>query len=432
MTYEAALAYMASLAPRGWRLGLDRMEAFVERLGLTPSVRGDDVHYVHTAGTNGKGSTTAFVQNLLYYSGLPTGAFFSPFVYDPRERIQLGKEMISEESLADLTDRLIPIAESMSETDFGGITEFEFKTAMGFMAWKEAGTKWVALETGLGGRLDATNVVDPVASIVVSIGLDHQSILGDTREEIAFEKAGIIKPGRPAVLGEIEPGPLEVLRKAAAERSCPTYEYGRNIRWEGSVLHTPFASFDDAIPRRLFGSRQPHNFGLAVTAVQAAGVELTVEAVRAAARETVIPGRFEQRSFGGVQVLLDGAHNEESARVLAESVRAQYDQDSRFVLITNMVAGHEQDAFYRPIADLIGRAVVPPIDFHRARTPDETVSALRGIGVQAESAVSAESALVLAIDLARRANCPVLVTGSFYLVGEIGRTMDANGDRPRR
>src|SRR5579885_2264045 len=137
MTYEEALAYIAGLAPRGWRLGLDRMQAFVDKIRLQDSLgAAGGPQYIHVAGTNGKGSVTAYLQSILVCAGHRTGAFFSPFVYDPRERVQFDMEYISKGDLAKLTEELIPIAESFSETEFGGITEFEFKTALGFLYWK--------------------------------------------------------------------------------------------------------------------------------------------------------------------------------------------------------------------------------------------------------------------------------------------------------
>src|SRR6185436_18334668 len=233
MTYDEALAYIASLAPRGWRLGLDRMQAFVDKIGMQDALGAEGgPQFIHVAGTNGKGSVTAYLQSILVEAGYKTGAFFSPFVYDPRERVQFGRELISKEDLAKLTEELIPIAESFSDTEFGGITEFEFKTALGFLYWKRKQCEWVALEVGLGGRLDATNVVTPKASIIVSIGLDHTNILGHTLAEIAYEKAGIIKPKVPVVVGQMPHEALEVIERAAAEREAPIWRYGKEIRYQ--------------------------------------------------------------------------------------------------------------------------------------------------------------------------------------------------------
>ena len=239
MTYEQALAYIAALEPRGWRLGLDRMQEFVHRAGLDQSIGNPSgPQFIHVAGTNGKGSTTAFLQSILVESGYRTGSFFSPFVVDPRERVQFGRELIGKQELADLTEALIPVADSLTDSEFGGITEFEFKTAIGFQYWKQRHAEWVALEVGLGGRLDATSVVTPCASIIVSIGLDHMHILGDTRAKIAFEKAGVIKPGAPVIVGDLPPDALEVVTEVAQANTAPIWRWGHEVLWDKAPLKT--------------------------------------------------------------------------------------------------------------------------------------------------------------------------------------------------
>lgn len=417
MTFEEALAYISGLAPRGWRLGLDRMEEFVRRLGLEPWTSGGEISYIHVAGTNGKGSTTAFVQYLLHHSGLRTGAFFSPYVNDPRERVQIGLEYISKAELARLTEKIIPAAEGMSVTEFGGITEFEFKTALGFMAWKESGCDWVALETGLGGRLDATNVVIPKASIISSIGLDHMAILGDTKEKIAFEKAGIIKPGRPIVLGRVDEEASTVIRKVAQDRGSQLYEFGRDFHLEGSRLETPWGTFEDVRPRRLYGDIQTHNLAIAITSLLAAGVKVSADAAARAADEAYLPGRFEIYAADGVPIVLDGAHNSQSAEIFQASFESKFGKGAKAVVITNMVTGHSIEDFYRPLLGMIEAAIVPPIEVPRARDPLEVQEALVGLGTKAELAESANEALNEAVSKARKSGLPVVIVGSFYLVG---------------
>ena len=151
--YEQAMAYIAELAPRGWRLGLDRMEEFINLSGSLNQNITQKPKFIHIAGTNGKGSTTAMVQSCLVEQGYATGAFYSPYVVEPRERIQFGRDMISEEELSKIWEYLAPISEKLNDSEFGGVTEFEFKTAIGFEYWKRKPCDFVALEVGLGGRL---------------------------------------------------------------------------------------------------------------------------------------------------------------------------------------------------------------------------------------------------------------------------------------
>lgn len=429
MTYEEALDYIASLAPRGWRLGLDRMQALVDRAGLQDSLgapRGPQ--YIHVAGTNGKGSVTAYLQNLMVESGARTGAFFSPFVHDPRERVQFGRDLISEADLARLTETLMPVAESFSGTEFGGVTEFEFKTALGFLYWKEKKCDWVALEVGLGGRLDATNVVTPRSSVIVSIGLDHTAILGNTVEEIAYEKAGVIKPGVPVVVGQMPPGALQTIEAYAKEMGAPVWRFGREVQLVAGgpgafTVTTPAGSLQDVQPG-IRGHWQPHNVALAIAAAQAAGLNLEPSATRRAIQATTAPGRWEVQRALGVEFLFDGAHNEDAAKALALSLAANYPKDHRFVLVTNMVAGHDPVKFYSPLAPYIQSAHVVPIDFHRALTPEQTKAALDPLMPCVTAYDSVQDGLWEAVADSKNGRS-VLVTGSFYLVGEVRRALRA-------
>lgn len=422
MTYQAALQYIASLEPKGWRLGLDRMTAFCEKAGLNDSLGAPGgPSYIHVAGTNGKGSTTAYLQSLMVEAGFRTGAFFSPYVVDPRERVQFGRDLIPEEDLAGVTHSLIPVAESFEETEFGGITEFEFKTAVGFAYWKQKRCEWVALEVGLGGRLDATNVVTPAASIIVSVGLDHVSILGDTRAKIATEKAGIIKPGVPVVMGDLHPEAAGVVEEIARQKKAPLWRFGHEVQWDEATasITTPRGRIESVTPG-LVGVKQGHNLALAVAAMQAGGISLSEDIVRRGAANAFAPGRFQVIKALGATFIFDGAHNTDSAQVLRETLQTRY-PGKRIVMVTNMVQGHDPDEFYREIAPLASAVIVAPIDFHRAFAVEPIAEALTKYVPDTSTASSIQEAL-------QRASQPdaiVLVTGSFYLVGEGIRSLSA-------
>lgn len=424
MTYQESLDYIASLAPRGWRLGLDRMAEFARRAdirtdGVTPK-------YIHVAGTNGKGSVTAYLQSLLVAHGYRTGAFFSPYVYDPRERIQFGHEMISEEDFARITTELRPIAESFSDTEYDGITEFEFKTAVGFRYFQEMSCQFVALEVGLGGRLDATNIVQTASGIIVSIGLDHVAILGHTLQEIAHEKAGIMK-GQPIAVGELPKEAAQEVDEQGGRVGSILSTIGRNfwikdIDWDGekgSAIVTPLEEYAWIEPG-IKGVRQLHNAALAIRGMElATHGRLDPDLVRIAIEETRAPGRFEVRA-GTPNWILDGAHNAEAAAVLRDSLHQEF-PDRQFTLITNMVGGHEPEPFYRQFEGLLERIIVAPIDFHRATPVTEMVAKLRSIFPELE--IMGTDSAIRAIELARTQTSDVLVTGSYYLVGDIGRTL---------
>lgn len=412
MTFEEAIAALSALAPRGWRLGLERMQAFAEAAGLRDALGSGTPQYIQVAGTNGKGSVTATLQSLLVEQGYRTGAYFSPYVYDPRERIQLGRELISHDRFAELAARLLPIADALGPTFGEGATEFEVKTAMGLTAWKEAVCEWVALEVGLGGRLDATSVVSPACGVVVSIGLDHVSILGDTKEAIAAEKVGILKPGMPLVLGAMDPGPRQVCLAYAREMGSTVWEFGREVVLEGSTLSTPGQTYHGLVPV-LQGAVQPHNMALAVAALELSGALRDPSAVAVGVARVSLPGRFEQRTVRGKRVVLDGAHNAPSGEMLAKSLQAlNFD---RLILVTGMLTGHDPREFYHAFEPFRPVAHTTPIHFGRTRTAEEVAEALG----QATTHPNAEQAIMTALDEAGPEDL-ILVTGSFYLVGEVG------------
>ena len=423
MTYDQALAYIASLEGRGWRLGLDRMEEMVRRSGLSDSIGGPTgPQYIHVAGTNGKGSTTAFLQSILVASGYRTGAFFSPYVVDPRERVQLNREMISKPDLVAVAEKLIPIAESFSETDFGGITEFEFKTAIGFEYWKQKQCEWVALEVGLGGRLDATNVISPRASVIVSIGLDHINILGGTLDKIAYEKAGIIKPGVPIIVGNMPEAAREVILREAREREAPVWLWGRDIRWipEDHAVETPAGRHPGLTPS-LVGPIQTHNLTVAIAAIDASGAFVSEEALVEGARLAAIPGRFQVITYQGRTVIFDGAHNPDSANVLVQTLNKLY-PDQKIVLVTNMLAGHEPEEFYRTLEPRVQSVHVVPVDFHRSTPVATMVDKLSPIFKNVNGHPTPIEGLNAATKDASESDL-IVVTGSFYLVGELLREL---------
>ncbi|MCX7799626.1 MAG: bifunctional folylpolyglutamate synthase/dihydrofolate synthase [Fimbriimonadales bacterium] len=423
MTYEEAVAYVSGLAPRGWRLGLDRMREFARRAGLDGAL-GPHPRYVHVAGTNGKGSVTAFVESILFEAGSKVGSYYSPFVYDIRERIQVGRRMVSRESFAELVERLRPIAESFDGGPYGPISEFEFKTAMGFTHWRDCGCEWVALEVGLGGRLDATNIVDPASAVVVSIGLDHVDILGGTLESIAFEKAGVAKPGRPLIVGDLPPSALETVLRQADAVGSPAWVFGREVR-----LHRDGELWTVSVPGRtvtglcpgIEGAAQPHNMALAVAAVLAAGAQLPDDAIRLGAATTSLPGRFERRQIAGHTVVLDGAHNAEAASVLARSMLRAF-PGVRVPMVAGSVRGHDPVGVFRELSPCVERVFACPLEFARALQPHAVAEAAERAGVAAEPCASVGEAVARAVHAAGPGR-PVLVSGSFYLLGEAARAL---------
>lgn len=394
------------------------MAEFARRIGLQNSLgEPGGPQFIHVAGTNGKGSVTAMIQSCLIEQGFRTGAFFSPYVVDPRERVQFGREMISELDIAEIATKLLPIGESLSETDFGGVTEFEFKTALGFEFWRQKKCDWVALEVGLGGRLDATNIIEPAASAIVSISYDHVSILGNTLQEIAYEKAGIIKSGKPVVVGEMPAEAFGEIEKVANDQGSPLWKVGRDVTWtktgKGVQISTPGSTIE--VAPSLFGDIQLHNAAVAYAAMELAGALKSEGDVKRGFASAFIPGRFQRIEFGGKRFICDGAHNADSAVVLAKLL-AQAKVEPK-ICVTGMLLGHSPQDFYGPLNDLVTDFYVCPIDFHRAMNPEDLANEMRQMGLKATQFETVEAAL--------RAAClvedveDILVCGSFYLVGEV-------------
>jgi dihydrofolate synthase/folylpolyglutamate synthase len=404
MNYSEARKYIDSLQARGWRLGLDRMEVFLDRLG-NPHV---GLKAFHVAGTNGKGSVTGMIAAGLKEAGFETGSFFSPYVYDFRERIQINGEMISEADVARLTGMLKPVADEMVYEEVGGPTEFEFKTAMAFVYWKEKQVDYAAVEVGLGGRLDATNVIEePLCAVITEIGLDHQQYLGDTLEKIAFEKAGVIKPGRPVVTGVTDDGAFAVIADVAAEKGSRCVRIPRLLpgvaavrRWEnegGSVLSPSPSPY--LISENEGGEFMLRNREVARRALEEGLPDVDWMPIFDVAMKTfAMPGRMEVVSEDP-RIVFDGAHNEQAIRAVLGSIPGD------IVCVYSCATGH------RPLVDVLEqrcRAVfTAPMDHPRALEATEWTTTHSNVG----------DAIRKAVDELRDGET-LLVTGSFFLLGE--------------
>lgn len=429
LSFEEAVARLGEYQSRGWRLGLDRMQEFLHRLGLDDKlghpdnsgrVTRDSPQFIHVAGTNGKGSVCAYLQSMLHEQGFRVGATYSPYVYDVRERVQLGRELIRKHDFARLTETLLAVGETLEDTEFGGPTEFEMKTALGFLYWAEKQAEWVALEVGLGGRLDATNVVDPACSVIVSIGLDHTAILGDTIELIAREKAGIIKPGRPVVIGDLPKAAREVVKGIAKENNAPLFAYGEDFIWsEGTVSMK--ASEHRFLEPGIKGVNQGHNLAVAIMALEVTGTVKDSAMIARGSLLAHLPGRFELREYRGRRILLDGAHNAEAATNLVETIHQEW-MGTNFALVTGRLEGHDHKRFFDALAPVVGKTYVAPINFHRTMQPGQVIKESQLENARAYG--SSREAFDAAVEETKPGDT-ILVTGSFYLVGEIGSLIKA-------
>jgi dihydrofolate synthase/folylpolyglutamate synthase len=428
MTFEEALAYMQDLRRFGIKLGNERFEALLARLGDPHRRYG----IAHVAGTKGKGSTTVMIAGALRVLGFHVGGYYSPYVYDVRERVQVDGEMIPPEDFARQVTEIAPHVEALEKTPLGQTTEFELKTAVGFRYFAERAVDFAAVEVGLGGRLDATNVVTPLACVITNIGLDHTHILGDTHEKIAVEKAGIIKPGIPIVTATDEPDALAVICRTAHERAAPLVRAlpgAPDLRPAPDEIHffpagktftvrTPERDYP-RLRLRLRGDYQRINAACAVGALEAMakarGFEPDPDAVREGLARAYLPGRLEivhRRPL----VLMDGAHNAMAARALAgEIARFSY---HRLLLVVGMIAGHGPEE--------VLAALAPPASKVYATQPTWTKGLpASAIAEAARPYCPDVQTLTPPLEAARAALADagpddlVLITGSFYVVGDV-------------
>lgn len=425
--FDVALEQLRAMRSRAWRGGLDRMHELCRRLGV-PGGRRDDGSerpaYVHIAGTNGKGSTTAFAQAILTGAGRRTGGFFSPYVYDIRERVQVDGELIPHADFVRHVARLVSVSEELERSDFGAPSEFEAKTAMGFLHWNERECEFVALEVGLGGRLDATNVVDPCVSVITSIGWDHMDVLGNTLGKIAFEKAGIVKPGVPCVTGDLPEEARAMVRSVCAERGSRLYEYGRDwwveaLQSEWFLVRRGDVEWRLPRPKRLLGPVQRLNAGLATVACSLALAEDAIPGLETSVAKASLPGRMEVRhdSSGRVWVL-DGAHNEQAMSFLVQGVRHHF---PRLVpeLLVGMLSGHDAGPVLEQLSYLNPhRLHLVPVNWTRTRDPESLALEAGDYFKDVRVYWSVEEALA---SLPTSGDRLVLATGSFYLLGEVVR-----------
>ncbi len=416
MTYSSAVAYLFRLQKHGIKLGLATMTALTVRLGM-PQTK---YRTLHIAGTNGKGSTAAMAAAVLQAAGYRVGLYTSPHLVEFRERIRVNGEMIPELRVAQLTEQF----QALCQPDLSP-TFFEYTTAMALQHFADSGVDVAVLEVGLGGRFDATNVVTPMACAVTTIALDHQEYLGTTGSSIAFEKAGIIKPGVPVVLGRLDDDAWRTIDQVARERQAPVFRLNQDFRTEGEAprqfSYYGLAMHYDGLTCALEGRHQLDNAACALALLEAAapqGIVVTAEAVSAGLRGVNWAGRLEVIDRHPI-VLLDGAHNPAAAAVLADFLtHSDRSQPSRpVVLVLGMMRDKDHRGFFEPMRGLVDEVVLTQADLPRSATTQELRASLEGLVLHPHVMPLLSDAMALARQLATPDGL-VCVTGSLMLVGE--------------
>jgi dihydrofolate synthase / folylpolyglutamate synthase len=411
-SYGAAIEALFARTASGIKPGLERTEALLAKLGSPHR----QLSAVHVAGTNGKGSVVATVEALLRWKGLKVGRYTSPHLIDFRERITVSGIPITEEAVLEFLQRWIPTAEQI------GATFFELTTAMAFDWFVKQSVDIAVIETGLGGRFDSTNVLAPRVATVISIGLDHTDLLGDTLESIAREKAGIFKSGIPAVIGEQSPSIRALLESCARDigaKPIVAIEEATAIEdIEVSARGTAFTLHRGAIRERittpLIGSYQALNTAVAIGTVAALGgnYHLPASEISSALSNVFLPGRFQQRG----KIIFDVAHNPAGARTIAETIRALDAPKPRTALIA-VLADKDWRGIIRALAPVIDRFLftnAPSAPAERRWDPAEALTFARSEGLAADL----EPDIDLALVRCKKGSGTLLITGSFHTVGD--------------
>ena len=404
------------------RYDLTRMELLLRRL--------DNPHLglptAHITGTKGKGSTAALISSVLGAQGYRPGLFTSPHLHSFRERIQYMNQPVTEEEFASLVEELWPTVERMNrDVTYGEVTTFELLTAMAFTHFKGQGADVQVVEVGLGGRLDSTNLVKPSVCVITSISLDHTHILGDTVEQIAEDKAGIIKPGSVAVVGPQVPQVMGVIKRVCREKGVPLVSVERECSWtrrasdldgQSFRLSTSWGEFDLWTP--LLGGHQLENAATALAALQMMaqrGLSLSRDALDRGFRSVKWPGRLEV--LGRAPLLVaDGAHNPHSAGRLVEALKECF-EFRRLIGVVGTLADKGLEGIAKELAKGLSIAVATRSRHPRSASPATVAAAFDKLGVEAHQVATTGDALEHAMGLANEDDL-VVVTGSLFVVAE--------------
>jgi dihydrofolate synthase/folylpolyglutamate synthase len=423
---EQVLARVAARRPRIIDLSLDRVFTALARLG-DPHKKMPPV--LHVAGTNGKGSTVAFVRAMLEAAGKSVHVYTSPHLVRFNERIVIAGKEITDDALIDALERC---DRAVGEEK---LTYFETATCAALLAFAETPADFAVIEVGLGGRLDATNVFEhPLASVIAPVDLDHQQFLGDTLALVAAEKAGIFRKGRPAVIGAQDPDVMAALIKRADEIGATPFAFGRD--WDvysehGRVIYQDDNGLCDLDPPRLPGAHQVMNAGLAVAAVRAAGLDLSNSVMSAGLASARWPARLQRLTAGPLvelarklvgeepEIWLDGGHNPHAGRAVAQAMADMEERHSKpLMMISGMQANKDAVNYFAPFAGLSRALFAVAANHDGVASPDDVAGAASKAGLDARACSSVDEAMKLAV---AHTNEPprLLISGSLYLAGEI-------------
>ncbi|MCF7617462.1 bifunctional folylpolyglutamate synthase/dihydrofolate synthase [Bacillus sonorensis] len=423
-TFDEALSWVNGRLKFGIKPGLGRMEKLLDALDRPEK----KIKAIHVAGTNGKGSTIAFIRSILNEAGYTAGTFTSPYIITFNERISVDGIPISDEEWTVLFNEIAPLVLELEKTEYGAATEFEIITACAFLYFaKYRKTDFVIFETGLGGRLDSTNVVDPILTVITTIGHDHTAILGETLEEIAAEKAGIIKCGVPVLTAVHQHEAAEVIKRKAAESGSSfisLYEhcdiYGERSLRDGEQfsLRTPGHQYEK-METGLMGTHQRQNASLAILAVEWLAAEqhaaIRSEELRAGLKKAAWAGRFE-KVLEKPLTFIDGAHNKEGVDRLAETIAAHFGERNIHVCFSALKDKPYQDMI-RKLETFASSVHFTSFDFPRAESAQKLYEQCHARCKTYDENIA--SVFRLIDEKAADEKALVIITGSLYFISAV-------------
>ena len=438
--YLEPFAHLSGLATTP-QFALQRAKALMTHLG-NPQ---DTIPVIHLAGTSGKGSTATILSALLHAHGLTVGLGLSPHVRHLLERIQINGAPVAEADFCRVLGEMVPTITAMETSEWGAPSFFEILIALSYNLFAQSGVDVVVMETGLGGRYDATNTVtnpDKIA-LFTHIDYDHVDILGNSLSKIASQKAGIIQPYN-RVLTYLQPPDAQTVIADESEAQAATLAiFDPAAAIHHLQLHPSHLTFDLKLPGQpplhtlhlsLTGAHQAENAGLAISAAQlfleGLGCTLDEEAMRAALAHVELPGRMEQRAWRGAQVIIDGAHNPQKIHALCSALVALY-PDQRFVFVVALKQGKDHSAILAQLLPLAAHLILTRFDNQDqgmpivATDPAELAAWLPpDNNVPTDVMPDVTAALTFAVEMARRLATPVVVTGSLYLLAQVYTVLD--------
>ncbi|MDD6644520.1 MAG: bifunctional folylpolyglutamate synthase/dihydrofolate synthase [Oscillospiraceae bacterium] len=419
MTYQQSLEKIHSLLHLGSRPGLDRMLKLLDKIGNPQN----KCKFVHIAGTNGKGSVSQMISSVLTEAKLKTGLFISPYITDFRERIQINGQMIPKDSLADAVEYIFPVVEEMAKNG-DVITEFEFVNAVAFYYYAKENCDIVVLETGMGGLLDCTNTIpSPLCSVITPIALDHTAVLGDTIEKITYQKCGIIKEKSFTVIGKQTDSAIErqIVKYCVEHKNI--YHFAEDCKFKviaSSLEGTTVKYKGRKLNLHLAGLHQIANLKTALKTIEVLIDEyfypITKDDIEYGIAKAKNPARFELLSKSP-KVILDGAHNPNGMEAFSKSVE-EYTSGKR-VLVMGMLRDKDISHSIDFIKGKFQTVITLTVDNPRSLTGEELADICRDKFPNVITAESPKDAVEIALDLAKKEDCTIMICGSLYLAGEI-------------